>query len=628
MLKLYRNKMQMPQTSKAALQCNISGAIIIGLVMLSFGGCQKQRESDNSKSDHSRSTAAKDSEVSKSSTTSTLSNSDGALPSSKELASSEQSNSTSGAAVRSAISFRTAVDTGIDFKREDDMRGQCRIFESTGGGVGVIDLDRDGEADLVFTGGCKVPEQLDSSDPTCAIYRNIGNVKFRQVTLSSRMLKSGYCQGVAVGDYDNDGFDDLYITALGSNALFHNQGDGTFVELTQQLGVDDPRWSTSCAFADVNLDGALDLYVVNYLDDSPSSPLLCRNEKSPTGFEQCPPAKYSGVNDRLFLGDGSGGFTDVTDSCGLADKKGKGLGVVICDFDKKGLPEIYVSNDGQANFLFQLSHDDQGKLKLDEIAMSSGVALSAAGYAQASMGIAAGDGDRDGLIDLHVTNFYGDYNTVYKNLGDLRFEDVTRFTGMAGPSKKFLGWGTVFADFDADGWSDLFVANGHVEDRTWNGRGEPFQMQPQLFHNLRDGKFADVSSTAGEYFRSAWLGRGVATVDLNHDNAIDVVVAHQLARPEILLNQNIGHGQSIELIGRSSNRNAIGARVNVISSGGNASNPAACAELVGGTSFQSAVENRLYLPKDARVEIRWPSGRGEIVEASGGRFIWVEQSRH
>ncbi|MFO0939881.1 MAG: CRTAC1 family protein [Pirellulales bacterium] len=460
-----------------------------------------------------------------------------------------------------------------------------------------------------------MPEQLASTEPTCAIYRNKGNVKFQQVTVASRMIKPGYCQGVTVGDYDNDGFDDLYITALGSNALFHNQGDGTFVELTAQLGVDDSRWSTSCAFADVNLDGALDLYVVNYLDDSPTNPLLCRNEKSPTGFEQCPPAKYNGVNDRLFLGDGAGGFIDVTASSGLGALAGKGLGVVVCDFDKVGLPEIYVTNDGQANYLFHLSIDSQGVLKLNEIAMTSGTALSAAGYAQASMGVAAGDYDRDGLIDLHITNFYGDYNTVYKNHGELRFDDVTRLTGMAGPSKKFLGWGTVFADFDADGWLDLFVANGHVEDRTWNGRGEPFQMQPQLFRNTRDGRFAENSIDAGEYFTKAWLGRGVATVDLNHDNAIDLVIAHQLVPPVILLNNRTGHGMSLELVGTASNRNGLGAKIRLRNSNSQLENRFDV--LVSGASFLSAVENRVYISKGTEIEVFWPSGSVEIVSLGG-----------
>lgn len=510
--------------------------------------------------------------------------------------------------------FAWHKDCGIDFVREDDMRGLKRIFESTGGGVGVIDFDLDGELDLIFTGGCKVPEELKSVGPTCAIYRNLGKVQFRSCTLPSRLTKAGFCQGIAVGDYDNDGFDDVYITALGSNGLFHNQGDGTFVELTQELGVDDPSWSTSSAFADVNLDGCLDLYVVNYLADSPYDPLLCRNEKSPTGYEQCPPSKYEGVSDRLFLGDGAGGFKDITETCGLSNKLGKGLGVVICNFDQQGFPEIYVSNDGEANFLFKVSEDPSGRLVLDEIGMESGAALSGSGYAQASMGIAAGDYDRDGLIDLHITNFYGDSNTLYKNLGNLQFDDITRHTGLAGPSKKVLGWGTVFADFDADGWEDLFVANGHVEDRTWNGRGEPFEMLPQLFRNSGNGKFSDESLKSGEYFLKQWLGRGVATADFNNDRRVDLVVSHQKSRPAILLNQvPAQHVMSLQLVGTSSNRNGLGARVEIQSIGGQ---KLATQESMGGTSFQSSGQRRQFILADSgsKLTVFWPSGRSQVLE--------------
>ncbi len=541
-----------------------------------------------------------------------------------ELPTLDKSSSTSDDERRDALlRFEWHKDCGIDFIREDDMRGLKRIFESTGGGVGVVDFDRDGELDLIFTGGCKVPEQLNSVEPTCAIYRNQGRVQFRNSTLPSRFIKAGFCQGIAVGDYDNDGFDDVYITALGSNGLFRNQGDGTFVELTQELGVDDSRWSTSCAFADVNLDGCMDLYVVNYLADSPTEPLLCKNENSPTGYEQCPPSKYEGVNDRLFLGDGSGGFLDITETCGLSSKLGKGLGVVISNLDQEGFPEIYVSNDGQANFLFKIREDTNGLLKLDEIAMTSGAALSGSGYAQASMGIAAGDYDRDGLVDLHITNFYGDSNTLYKNLGDLQFDDVTRHTGLAGPSKKVLGWGTVFADFDADGWEDLFVANGHVEDRTWNGRGEPFEMPPQLFLNSRNGKFADVSLASGDYFTMQWLGRGVALADLDHDQRIDIVVSHQKSRPAILLNRCAARNSvSLQLVGTSSNRNGQGARVVVQGPDGE---KLAVQEATAGTSFQSCCERRLFLAaisplakSPPLVAVHWPTGKTQVVELSQG----------
>lgn len=593
---------------------NVARLVCLFFVALaSFTGCNSDPSSNSTakvEAEHSTSTNTQ-SELKSSDSDPVVESPISEKPSASEKpSSSSDGGDPSGATTR----FAWHKDCGIDFVREDDMRGLKRIFESTGGGVGVIDFDLDGELDLIFTGGCKVPEELKSLEPTCAIYRNQGGVQFRNSTLPSRLIKAGFCQGIAVGDYDNDGFDDVYITALGSNGLFHNQGDGTFVELTQELGVDDSRWSTSCAFADVNLDGCLDLYVVNYLADSPYNPLLCRNEKSPTGYEQCPPSKYEGVSDRLFLGDGAGGFIDITETCGLTKKLGKGLGVVICNFDQQGFPEIYVSNDGEANFLFKLSEDASGRLVLDEIGMESGAALSGSGYAQASMGIAAGDYDRDGLIDLHITNFYGDSNTLYKNLGNLQFDDITRHTGLAGPSKKVLGWGTVLADFDADGWDDLFVANGHVEDRTWNGRGEPFEMQPQFFRNSRNGKFSDESLKSGEYFQHHWLGRGVALADFDHDRRVDLVVSHQKSRPAILLNQaNAQHVMSLQLVGTSTNRNGLGARVEVQSSDGQ---KLAIQEAMAGTSFHSSSERRqFFAPKSGAIlTVVWPSGSLQVLE--------------
>lgn len=506
------------------------------------------------------------------------------------------------------ISFKWLSDSGINFIREDDMRGQKRIFESTGGGVGAIDFDRDGWSDLIFTGGCKLPEEYQSNKPTCAIYRNMGNSKFIDCTQASLLLMPGYCQGIAIGDYDNDGFDDVYITALGHNGLFHNQGDGSFANWTEQTSVDDPRWSTSCAFADLNLDGVLDLYVVNYLDESVSEPVLCENAHSPTGLEQCPPSKFKGVNDRLFLGDGRGGFVDQTQRIGLVEKLGKGLGIVVADFDNQGLPEVYVSNDGQANFLLHFTQDDNGQLQMEEIGLNCGAALSRSGYAQASMGIAAGDFDHDGLIDLHITNFYGDSNTLYRNLGNLQFEDVTRSTGLSGPSRNVLGWGTVLVDFDFDGWLDIFVANGHVEDRTWNGRGEPFEMPAQAFRNLGNGKFEDVTDSAGTYFQTPLLGRGVCVVDLNRDGAADLAVSQQLHPVSLLINER--HNRSaikLKLVGTKSNRNAWGAKLELVNSEGKLRQ---LVEVMPGTSYCSANSTEVLLNPAAgdRVQIRWPSG--------------------
>lgn len=525
------------------------------------------------------------------------------------------------------IRFEELKDSGIDFVREDDMRGQSRIFESTGGGVGALDYDRDGLIDLVFMGGCKLPEDAGAGNPTCVLYQHRDDLKFLDRTLISGLVKTGYCQGIAVGDWDNDGFDDLYITALGPNGFFRNNGDGTFTERTDEMGVRVPEWSTSCAMADLNLDGNLDLYVVNYLADSITDPLLCSNPRSPTGREQCPPSKYHGVDDRIFLSDGTGGSIDITSQCGLKGLEGKGLGVLISDLDRDGTPEIYVANDGQANFLFKISISDQGSIFLKDYAFDAGAALSRSGYAQASMGIAAGDFDNNGTIDLHLTNFYGDTNTLYKNQGELRFTDTTRSTGIAGPSKSVLGWGTVFVDFDQDGWLDLFVANGHVEDRTWAERGEPFAMRPLLLRNLGNGQFQDISIHGGEYFEKNWLGRGVVAADLNRDGLADLIISHQLAQPKILINRTLKiRRPQIQLVGIESNRSGVGVKVECLGKDGEL---LAFHEFTGGGSYLSSGVPQSFVPPIGceHMRLEWPSGKVETVELKESPIVHLNESK-
>ncbi len=515
------------------------------------------------------------------------------------------------------ITFKKLDATsGIDFTREDDISGQRRIFESTGGGVGVIDYDNDGWLDLVFTGGCKLPIVPGPQKATCGVFRNLGHEQFRSAASESRLLQAGFCQGIAIGDFDNDGFDDAYITAFGQNSLWHNCGDGTFEDITEVAGVSMSSWSTSCAFADLNADGNLDLFVVTYLKESAESPLQCVNPRSPDGFDQCPPSKFQGVDDAVFLGNGAGGFSDASRAVGLVGLKGKGLGLVIGDLDGVLGPEIYVANDGEANFLFSVKVNDDKSVVLQDRAMLAGAALTRSGYAQASMGVAAGDYDGNGTTDLFVTNFYGDSDTMYKNNNGFNFEDVTRSTGLAGPSRITLGWGTAFVDLDNDGQLDLAVTNGHVEDRRWNGLNEPYQMLPQIFRNEGGGKFSDVSRHAGEYFNTKWLGRGLAYGDFNRDGKIDLAVSHQLAPSAVLCNQtNVLQNMSrIQLIGTTSNRNAIGAKLEILDSQGNVS---LSRESMAATSFQSSSSHEIYLPKLNKPQIirtTWPSGRIQTFE--------------
>lgn len=526
------------------------------------------------------------------------------------------------------------AEAGFAFERYDDIGDSRRIFESTGGGAGLLDFDRDGCLDILMTNGTALPNPATDQGAPSALFRNRTGMEFANVTAPSRLVQRGYAQGCAVGDFDADGFDDVYILAFGRNALWHNNGDGTFTDITDRTGTQVPAWSSSGAFADVDGDGHLDLYVVNYLDESRESPLLCPNPDSPSGYEQCPPAKYAGVDDVLFLSDGQGSFVNATAASGLRGRRGKGLGVVISDLGGDGRPEIYVANDGQANFLFVSAGDppaqrnDSGNLVLEEKALSSGVALSRSGYAQASMGVAAGDYNRDGTLDLFLTHFYGDTNTLYQNLGGFAFQDVARDAQLGPPSRARLGWGTTFIDVDNDGWLDLFVANGHIEDRRWMQRGEPYRMRPQMFRNERQGTFADVSASSGAYFDRPWLGRGVAAGDLDRDGRQDLVISHQLAPSAILRNETESGNRSltIRLVGTDSNRNGYGARLEVVGA-----EPPLVRELSGGTSFQSASAPEVSVGMASKqritVRVRWPSGTVDTHPGlTAGEWLLVENA--
>jgi hypothetical protein len=536
-------------------------------------------------------------------------------------------------------SFRMiGAESGLAFERYDDIRGLRRIIEANGGGAALFDFDGDGLLDVFLTNGCRLPRRLDDRRTPSQLFRNRGGMQFESAAGDSRLAQFGYATGCTVGDYNADGFDDLYVAAFGPNTLWRNNGDGTFGDVTAATGTAVSAWSSSAAFADVNNDGHLDLYVVNYLDDSDEAPRLCPNPASPDGYEQCSPAFYEGVDDVLFVSDGAGGFVDVTAAAGIAGRRGKGLGVVIGDLDHDGRQEIFVANDGQANFLFVPASVEAGaasalrlagprtEVRYREEALSRGLALNASGYAQANMGIAAGDYDGNGTLDLFITTFFGDTNTLFANRGGLSFEDVTRSTRLGATIRNKLGFGTVFFDPDNDGWLDLMIANGHVDDRTWMTRGEPYRMRPQLFRNQRNGSFIDVSAAGGEYFLKEWLGRGLAVGDLDRDGKLDAVVNHQLAPSLALHNRTPTENGAIvvRLVGTVANRNGSGAWVEVA-----CSKQLLVRELVGGGSFQSASAQEVHAgigaDRQATVRIHWPSGRVDVhADLIAGYWVAIE----
>ena len=534
--------------------------------------------------------------------------------------------------VNSPIRFRAfAAESGFRFQRNDDMRGQRRILEVNGGGAAVFDADADGRLDIFMTNGCRLPRVEDSGSTPGLLFRNLsrsaGQIRFGDCSESSLLVQRGFCCGCAVADVDHDGFDDLYLTAVGGNQFWKNNGDGTFSEMSSRNGTRGGAWGSSAAFADLNGDSHPDLYVANYLDVSETSPLLCPEPRSPDGYVGCTPAMFQGVPDYLYLSDGSGGWLDASKSMTSAVPfPGKALGVVIADLGGDRRPEIYVANDGQPNFLFttapvRAGEKDVTGVELTDCATAASAALNYEGFAQASMGIAAEDFNRDGRTDLFLTHFYRDTNTLYINQSSegpagLLFDDRTRTSRLGQPSMNMLGFGVCGLDADCDGWNDLLVVNGHVDDRTWFDAEQAYRMPAQMFANQRDGTFAEVSTQAGEWFGTASLGRAAAAGDLDRDGLPDVVVSNQLDPSVVLRNESEPAGASLvlKLLGRGAGRSSIGARVRVLGV-----EPVLMRQLTSGTSYQAAEALELHFggleERDYRLRVEWPDG---VTEEFGG----------
>jgi len=509
----------------------------------------------------------------------------------------------------------TSAARGLEHVYRNGEAGGSLMVEAIGGGVGWLDFDRDGLWDLYFNQGGD-PAVVDrTNQPFDRLFRRLppsAGGRFIDVTAACQIHETGYGQGVAVGDFDDDGFDDVYVTNVGANTLYRNLGDGTFLDSTAAAGVGDERWSSSAAWADLDGDGDLDLYVCNYVRYDPFHPKDCRNVKGEPRI--CHPRDVEHWPDECYENLGDGSFRPVAAAWGLFGPGNKALGVAVADFTNDGLPDIYVANDTTPNFLFvNEGKRADGEMQFRESATLLGCAVDRNGMAQASMGLAVGDYDDNGWLDVYSTHFYDESNTLYRNLGASGFEDVTGLVGLHEPTLPRLGFGTAMADFNADGRQDLIIANGHVE----NYPGNPLlKMKAQLF-SFNGKRFKDCSSAAGPYFEEKLVGRGVALADSDGDGDLDVAIAHQ-NRPAALLENRSDGGLwlTFQFFGERSTRRGIGARVTV-SSG----DRSWIRELCGGSSYASTHQPLLAVGLGDRggpctVEVRWPSGATQRLEGT------------
>ena len=477
--------------------------------------------------------------------------------------------------------------------------------EAMGGGVGLLDFDGDGWLDVYVVQGGPFPPSRGASNDGDRLFRNQGDGTFEDVTRRAGVegFTRGYGHGVAVGDIDNDGHPDLFITRWRGYALYHNRGDGTFEDATDRYGLSGDRdWPTSAAFADLDDDGDLDLYVCHYLRYDENDPRRCRHPDEPTRHD-CNPLDFPPLPDHVFRNDG-GRFVDVTESSGLAERTGRGLGVVAADLDGDGKVDLYVANDMSANFLYR----NLGGFRFEEVGLVAGAAASAEGGYKAGMGVACGDLDGDGKVDLAVTNYFGESSTFYRNLGHGVFGDRGDAIGLAAPTRLLLGFGIAFLDADNNGRLDVLSANGHVLD----GRPRyPFMMPLQLLAGKANGRLADVSPLAGAPFSPLHLARGLAVGDLDNDGRVDALVVCQ-NQPLVYLHNQTGNREGrflvLQLEGTASNRDGVGALVTAHRGARRWVVPR-----FGGGSYQSASEHRLHIglgtaDRVDSVEVRWPAG--------------------
>jgi hypothetical protein len=501
--------------------------------------------------------------------------------------------------------------SGIAFRHTDGSSGRYYLIESVASGLATFDYDGDGWVDIYFLNGCALPGAVPDPQATNALYRNLGGFRFVDVTASAGVGDTGYGLGVTVGDYNNDGHPDLYCNNFGPNVLYRNSGDGTFADVTRQTGT--VRGETAGAganFLDTNGDGALDLFVANYVRFSFEG----HHPRFVMGLPRYPAPRFHPLQPNvLYRNDGAGTFTDVSQESGIANHAGAGMGTVCLDGDNDGDTDIFVCNDTTDDFLF--ANDGTGRF--DEVGMFAGVAVNTSGLPMGSMGADSGDYDRDGWMDLFVTDYQGEPPALYRNLGDGLWEDVATRVRADGGSFPYVKWGSGFVDFDNDGDKDIFFACGHTEDNIeQTDRRTSYACHPVLLRNTGDGRFVNVSTVSGDGLKLKIVGRGVCFDDLDNDGRVDVVMQNARGPAVVLRNESDtgNHWLMLLLRGVPTNRDGVGARVQVV-----AGDLVQVDEVHSGRSYQSHFGSRLHFglgPREKvdRIEVQWLGGGREVFE--------------
>ncbi len=516
-----------------------------------------------------------------------------------------------------------ALSSGIEFQHVNGSTGRFYYPETYGSGVIFLDYDGDSDQDVYLVNSAALPGFLESFEPTNALYRNDGDGTFTDMTDQAGVGDRGYGFGGCAADYDNDGDVDLYVTNFGPNVLYRNNGDGTFSDITAEAGVGDSRMSTSAAFADYDGDGYVDLYVANNAEVPIATAKQCRH-----GVVQvyCGPGQYEGVSGVLYHNEGDGSFTDVTRQAGMYDESGRQLGVVFSDYDDDGDMDVYIANDTTPNWLYR----NDGGGKFAEIGLISGVAVTPDARPEAGMGTDWGDYNRDGLMDIIVCNFQWESCRLLANQGNGFFEDRTFVSGLGEPTYSTLTFGTNFIDYDNDGYLDIFIANGHVDPNIEiiDKAGPTYAQHDQLFRNNGDRSYTEVSEQAGLRHLRPMVGRGSAAADFDNDGDLDILVGNNNQQPMLLRNDggNRNNWLSIKTVGSRSNRDGIGARITVTTG-----DLIQVEEVRAGSSYLSQNELRVHFGLGHRavvenVEIRWPSGTVQMLtDVQANQFLVVEE---